>query len=115
MRYLVSKILTWIIYAQRPLKVEELQEAVGFDIDDKGWDDAKIPQEDLIMESCRSLIVRDEADSTVRFAHYTVQQYLLTKASTDRGDDPHNLVIESAPQYLGHFCVTYLNFSDFES
>lgn len=115
MRYLVSKILTWIIYAQRPLKVAELQEAVGFDIDDKGWDDAKIPHEDLMMESCRSLIVRDEADNTVRFAHYTVQQYLLTKASTDRGDDPHNLIIESAPQYLGHFCVTYLNFSDFES
>lgn len=115
MRYLVSKILTWIIYAQRPLKVAELQEAVGFDIDDKVWDDAKIPHEDLMMESCRSLIVRDEADSTVRFAHYTVQQYLLTKASTDRGDDPHDLIIESAPQYLGHFCVTYLNFSDFES
>lgn len=115
MRYLVSKILTWIIYAQRPLKVAELQEAVGFDIDDKGWDDAKIPHEDLMIESCRSLIVRDEADSTVRFAHYTVQQYLLTKASTDQGKDPHNLVIESAPQYLGHFCVTYLSFSDFET
>lgn len=115
MRYVVSKILTWIIHAQRPLKVAELQEAVAFDIADKGWEESKIPHEDLMIESCRSLIVRDESDNTVRFAHYTVQQYLLHKASTDEGNDPHNLVIESAPQYLGHMCVTYLTFSDFET
>ncbi len=115
MRYLASKIFTWIIYAQRPLKVTELQEAVAFDIADGAWDEAKIPHEDLMIELCRSLIVRDETDNTVRFAHYTVQQYLRLKERTDGWYDPSSLVFERAPEFLGRMCITYLSFSDFET
>lgn len=110
----MSKMFTWIIYAQRPLKVAELQEAVAFDIADKIWDGSRIPHEDTMIESCRGLIVRDEDDNTVRLAHYTVQQYILQRESTDKGDGPGDLLIESAPEFLGQMCITYLSFSDFE-
>ena len=46
----VRKIFMWIACAKRPMKVEEIKEAAAFDPSDKGWDSAKMPDEDLMIE-----------------------------------------------------------------
>lgn len=106
-----SKMFTWITSAQRPLTVPELQEAVAFDTSDKAWDEDKIPHEDLMMEACRGLVVRDDTDNTVRLAHYTVHQYLYS----DEIVQDHSFLLNNEKDYLGQMCITYLCFSDFET
>ena len=103
----------WMVCSRRPMKAEELQEAVAFDGSDHSWDRGKIPDKDLMIETCRGLLVRDKEDGAVRFAHYTVHQYLLSAPAigTHFQISPRSEV----EAYVGEVCVTYLSFSDFET
>ena len=103
----------WTVCSKRPMKAEELQEAVAFDGFDHSWDRDKIPDKDLMIETCRGLLVRDKEDGAVRFAHYTVQQYLLSAPAigTRFQISPRS----EAEAFVGEICVTYLSFSDFET
>ena len=111
------RVFNWIICARCPMKADELQEAVAFEISDKFWDRDKIPDEKLMIETCRGLLIRDEIDRTVRFAHHTIQQYLLS-APVIRTQEGARFPIplrSEAEAFVGQVCVTYLCFSDFES
>ena len=46
-----QKIFTWTICAQRPMRIDEVREAVAFEPSDKFWDIDKIPDSDLMVES----------------------------------------------------------------
>ena len=111
------RVFRWTVSSRRPLKAEELQEAVAFDRSDMSWDRDKIPDENLMIETCRGLLVRDKEDRTVRFAHHTVQQYLLS-APDIRTLGGSGFLVSShseAEAYVGQICITYLCFSDFET
>ena len=107
----------WTVCSRRPMKADELQEAVAFESLDSCWDRDKIPDEDLMIETCRGLLVRDEEDTTVRFAHHTVQQYVLSapEISTQEGSRFLVPTRSEAEAFVGQVCVTYLCFSDFET
>ena len=111
---LAQKIFQWATVAERPLHVAELKEAVAIEPDDKSWDEDKFPHDDLMLESCRGLIVKDEDDGTVRFAHHTVRQY-LTGGLTTKVDPQFEVLVENAHSLAGQTCVAYLSFSDFET
>ena len=68
----------WMVCARMLLRVEELQEAVAFDSEDKSWNAYKIPDGDKLIKSCHGLVVRDKENGIVRLAHHTVQQYLMS-------------------------------------
>lgn len=111
------RVFQWTVCSRRPLKAEELQEAVAFERSDVYWDRDKIPDENLMIETCRGLLVRDEDDRTVRFAHHTVQQYLLSAPMINTQEGSHFPIPprSEAEAFVGHVCVTYLCFSDFET
>ena len=107
----------WTVCSRRPMKAEELQEAVAFGSSDSSWDRDQIPDVDLMIETCRGLLVRDEEDTTVRFAHHTVHQYLLS-APVVRDQEGSRFPVSNrseAEAFVGRVCVTYLCFSDFET
>lgn len=107
----------WTVCSRRPMKAEELQEAVAFESSDTSWDRDQIPDVDLMIETCRGLLVRDEEDTTVRFAHHTVHQYLLS-APVVRDQEGSRFPVSNrseAEAFVGRVCVTYLCFSDFET
>ena len=110
---LARKVFQWATVAQRPLHIEEFKEAVAFSPQDKHWEEDKIPNEDLMFESCRGLIIKDE-DGTVHFAHHTVRQYLIGGLAT-KIDPSFEVSIRDADSLAGLTCVAYLSFSDFES
>ena len=117
---LALRMFSWTICARRPMKTEELQEAVAFEDSDRSWDREKIPDANLMIETCRGLLVRDQEDGTVRFAHYTVQHYLLTAPSIESRQHFHVPPFRVSPRseaeaFVGQVCVTYLCFSDFET
>lgn len=107
----------WTVCSRRPMKAEELQEAVAFGSSDSSWDRDQIPDVDLMIETCRGLLVRDEEDTTVRFAHHTVHQYLLS-APVVRDQEGSRFPVSNrseAEAFVGRVCVTYLCFLDFET
>ncbi|KAH8797864.1 hypothetical protein F5884DRAFT_864219 [Xylogone sp. PMI_703] len=105
------KVLKWVSYATRPLHIEELREAIAFDLQDSEWDSKKFPQTDFVIGCCANLVVVDPTDNCIRFAHSSVKQFLEK--------DPQNCI----PRYpistvqgeleCGEFCIAYLSFSNF--
>ena len=104
----------WIAAAKRPLQIDELQEAVAFDKSDKIWDLEKVPDSRIIKRSCRNLIVFDDDDS-VRFAHHTVLQFILSRSNHVTASPQHCFDLLSANGLVAGTCIAYLSFSDFET
>lgn len=114
---IAHRAFRWTVCCRRPMKAEELQEAVAFGSSDISWDRDQIPDVDLMIETCRGLLVRDEEDTTVRFAHHTVHQYLLS-APVIRDQEGSRFSVSNlseAEAFVGRVCVNYLCFSDFET
>ncbi|KAI9761454.1 MAG: hypothetical protein M1840_001798 [Geoglossum simile] len=109
---LAIKTFKWIICARRPLRIDELKEAVGIESTHKFWDPDKIPTDDDQLIRCwGNLVVFDTNDKTVRLAHYTVQQFLLSESA---GSEHFCFRQSEAEIEVGEICVAYLSFSDFE-
>ena len=127
----VLRTMMWMVCARRLLRVEELQEAVAFNSDDKSWNAYKIPDGDKLIKSCHGLVVRDIENGIVRLAHHTVQQYLVSSqeiipypfieeseeftARVDFWPELYKLRCDAkrAEAIAGRLCATYLCFSDF--
>ncbi|KAE8406637.1 hypothetical protein BDV37DRAFT_280595 [Aspergillus pseudonomiae] len=109
------KVLKWVSFGTRSLHIDELREAVSFDLGDTGWVAEKIPQKDVVIGCCANLIVIDPTDNCVRFAHHSVKQYLDKyqgrEVQAKRIRDYPNT--EQGDLECGELCVTYLSFSDF--
>lgn len=105
---LAERILNWVVCARRPLRFDELKDAVAVDFDDVSWDRRKFSAETegkRFLHVCGNLVVFHERDSTVRLAHHTVGQFLDEQKSHHSQTDVR----------IGKICLTYLGFSDFET
>ena len=105
---LAERIFNWTICARRPLRFEELKEAVAVDLDDVSWDRRKISAETdgkRFLRVCGNLAVYHERDTTVRLAHHTVERFIVQ----------HKRDCSETEAKLGRICLTYLGFSDFET
>ncbi|KAF7590721.1 hypothetical protein BBP40_002512 [Aspergillus hancockii] len=109
------KVLKWVSFATRPLHIEELREAVAFDLEDTQWNAEKMTQKDTLIACCANLVVADPADSCVRFAHSSVKQYLdkYRGGNVQEKHIPEYPTPEQGDRECGEFCVAYLSFSDF--
>ena len=77
---LAMKTLSWLFRAQRPLRMEELLEALALEEyePDRSLDNVlenKLMPSDLL-ECCKSLVVFNNSSGLVRFTHFTVQQFI---------------------------------------
>ena len=104
-----KKIFELVTAARRPLKLEELREAISIEPDDTTWNAAKLVN-DVIksLNSCGSLVVVDEEFSTVHFAHSSVKQHLETKPGLSDVREYH-VNLHDADLLYGRILVTYLN------
>lgn len=106
-------IIMWVLCAQRPLSVLELQHmyAVHLLVHDDEYEpvcleDDDLPPGDIVTGVCGGLIVVDSTLSTVRLVHYTAQDYLLRT----HGEELHKPRLELAKVSLMY--LQLLNFSD---
>jgi hypothetical protein len=107
------KMFKWIVCAKRPLRVDELKEAVGVESTDSFLDLDKIPTNDEhFIRCCGNLVVFDTDDRTIRLAHYTVQQFLLSDSTKSRR---FHFRQSEAELEVGEICVAYLSFPEFET
>jgi hypothetical protein len=101
---LARKILSWIFYAKRPLKINELREAIAIREGDTFLEEDDLMQADEIIEVCGSLIDYDAASGNMTFSHEMVQEFLKSRYSDGllpRAD-------------LCKVCLTYMSFEVFK-
>ena len=111
---MLRKLLPLILCARRPLTLPELAEAYAIDQTSDHLDVKKIPTDTgRILLAFSNLVVFEKRDSTIRFAHQTVKQYLL--AASGHKHSNAVLTLETAQQEVAELCVIYLMLSDFET
>src|SRR4051794_13706710 len=74
---LALKVLSWVVYSVRPLRLKEVQHAIA--IDKLGPNDRFVPEEfltypNIIVNACAGMIRINESDE-VALVHKTVQDY----------------------------------------
>jgi hypothetical protein len=65
-RQLAKQVLLWIVYAFRPLTVNELQHALAVELDAVSLDHEAIFDDELLTSVCAGLVIIDGKQSTVR-------------------------------------------------
>lgn len=114
----MRKVFQWVSGAKRPLDLAELEEAVGIEPTDQSFPANRIARHagKRLVADCGNLVIYDEEDDTVSFAHQTVLQYLTTELP-----DQHLSLLATdfrphvVDNFIGQVCLAYLSFSDFET
>ena len=95
------KVLMWLHFAYRPLRLTELQHALAVEKGDAELDANNIPSQKVVLDCCLGLVLVDKETSTVRFVHYTLEEY-FRKFFTAEFPNGYSSIAET--------CLTYLNF-----
>ena len=93
------EVLMWASHAERPLRIDELCQALAVEIGTTDINLENIRQQDTVLGSCLGLAVVEKETSTIRLLHYTLQEYLSRPG-----------VLPDAHRTLGQTCLTYLNY-----
>jgi ankyrin repeat protein len=99
----VVKILSWLFRARRPLKQDEIREAIAVRLGAKTLSKPLLHLDSLI-QYCQGLVTMDDTTEIVRFSHFTVKEFL-----TIHFEDQLLSPIDCA-----RLCLTYINFEIFE-
>ncbi|OCT45627.1 hypothetical protein CLCR_01389 [Cladophialophora carrionii] len=109
------KMFALVAAAQRPLTTDELREAISVEPGVTNWESKKLVNDiQKALAGCGSLLIVDEEDFSVRFAHHSVQKY-ITSASGDPTIAAYHVPWAAADLIMGEICVTYLNLGIFDT
>ncbi|KAF1994164.1 ankyrin repeat protein, partial [Amniculicola lignicola CBS 123094] len=103
---LAKQVLSWIVCAEKPLTVVELQHALAVEKGDTELDEDNIPQAEDLISVCAGLVTVDDESGVIRLIHYTTQEYF---------NRTQNAGFPDSDTYITSICVTYLSFKIFES
>lgn len=103
-RALAINILSWLLKARRPMTVDEIRTAARLEPGKYKLDEFDLPADETLLDVCAGLVMIDEMSKTIKFAHYTVQEYLLN----------NNIIPDNIESKLAVVCITYLLFKVFE-
>lgn len=103
---LARKVLSWIVNAMTPLSPLMLRQALAIEDQDTSFDEENMPDEDLLVSVCQGLISVHKDTGFVGFAHFTTQEYFISKR--------FSLFPEAQKEVL-RACLTFLSFHEFEN
>ncbi|PQE15529.1 ankyrin repeat protein [Rutstroemia sp. NJR-2017a WRK4] len=103
---LANQILSWIIFATRPLGIAEIQHALAVKTGESELNVKRLPDIADMVTVCAGLVTVDEESNIIRLAHHTTQEYF------ERHQNKWFPNIESD---ITTICVTYLSFDSFTS
>lgn len=100
------RVLSWIFYSARPLKMPELVDALAI------YKDAKVAKDftrfrilpEAIVKGCRGLVDYDETTQIVKFTHDTVREFLQR----------HHVSSLHPPAELAKICLYYIGLDTFK-
>ena len=94
------KVLMWVLYSERPLRAEELCNALVVEIGSADLDPNNLPALPTLIASCLRLVTVEASSSTARLVHFTLQEHLLNDLT----------LFHSLHSTMAEVCLTYLNF-----
>jgi hypothetical protein len=103
---LAERLLSWIVFAHRPLKLAELQHALAVEKGDIDLDEDSRPEEDFVISACASLVTVDLESDIIRLVHHTAQEYFEYARMTR---------FPYAQVMIAETCLTYLSFKSFNN
>ena len=95
------QVLMWVHFAYRPLGLVELQHALAVEKSHTEFNADNIPPQRVLLNCCLGLVVVDEETLTVRFMHYTLEEYFRIYARTH---------FPNGCSWIAETCLTYLTF-----
>ena len=93
------RALMWISCSHRPLKAEELCNALAVDVGAADFDLHNVPTPRALLACTLGLVTIDQQTSTVRLMHLTLREYL----------ERHPSLLTVAHSTIAETCLTYLN------
>ncbi|OAL46950.1 hypothetical protein IQ07DRAFT_479308, partial [Pyrenochaeta sp. DS3sAY3a] len=109
MRGLALKCLTWIVYAEEPLRTMDLQRALAIHADCKKLEDLELDEISVIIEACGNLV--EETRHSLRPVHYTVQEFLGRSIQEQNMTAIHREILDVPPAHniISRACLLFLN------
>ena len=109
------KMFRWVAAAKRPLSLMEIREAIAVEpCQSSSREDRLVNDVYQLVPWCGNLLVLDEEDGFVQFAHHSVKEYLLSGEVPEISSHHFRIKLPDVDREAGEICCTYLNFSDFE-
>jgi len=97
------RVLMWLHLATRPLKINEIQHALAVELGNIALDEDNLPTRQRWFGCCLGLVFVDDETSTVRFVHYTLEDYFQRYGSS---------LFPHGHSMAAEICLTYLNFGE---
>ena len=101
-----EQVLKLINCANRPLRLEELRQALSIREGDTSLDTDALPRAESLISTCCGLVVVEDESQIVRLVHYTAEEYFTRKAERYRNPEAH--------AFFACTLITYLSFTQFE-
>ena len=112
---IARKMFRWVTAAKRPLSLMEIREAIAVEpCQPSSQEDKLVNDVYQLVPWCGNLLVLDEEESLVQFAHHSVKDYLLSVEDREISSHDFGIKRRDVDREAGEICCTYLNFSDFE-
>ena len=102
---LAMEALLWVVYAQRPLTVDELRYALAIPNLGQPFSPDDLVDIDGILEVCSPFVAVDQSTRSVRLVHYSAREYLEHRE--DLFPDGHNHILKK--------CLACLSLEDSHS
>ena len=93
-------VLMWVSHAERPLRIDELRQALVVEEGSRGLNIGDVPPTDTLLACSLGLVTLERSSFTVRLVHHTLQEYLSHNPNLFL--NPHSVI--------AGVCLTYLNF-----
>ena len=108
-RDIAKAILKWTVCSSRPLKIDELKEALRLDIN------VTLPRLEMTLGSITGNLLYVDTDNKAQLAHQTVRSF-LTRDSSD-GVPTNDFTIVKSREHLsiGRVCLAYLRSSELKA
>lgn len=102
---LAQLVLTWLVYAMRPISEIDLEAALAVELRKRYLDPDNIVPVMELLSLCAGLVTLDKESKVVRLVHYTTQEY-FSHNPRHFLRDPHRV--------LSNVCVSFLGIDDFK-
>ncbi|KAL0631347.1 hypothetical protein Q9L58_009793 [Maublancomyces gigas] len=82
------KTLTWVLRAKRPLSSEEILQATAIELANTKFEPERMASSlNYLIQVCGNFVALDVQTDSVRFVHYSVQEFLDRKPEFDSSED----------------------------
>lgn len=104
---LATRVLSWISFADRPLKLTEMQHAIAamdLDFEEEYLDQEGLPEVDILLAVCAGIVTVEKESTVIRLVHYTAEEYFGRR---------RDFLFPEGRVGLAGACIKYLSLKDF--